>query len=97
MVVLAVVFLIVGQALRGTGWAVGVSMAVASAVTLFVVYAISFGLLWLIALIPAVRNNTRPPYYGTPLNVRPAIPAASQADGQPRDNSDLVQPFEGAV
>jgi hypothetical protein len=48
---IAVVFLVMGWAIRGSAWAVGVSAAVVTLVLVGLVYAAMFGIVWLISLI----------------------------------------------
>ena len=49
----SVVFSIVALAIRGQGWAIGVSVAVCSLVLIMAVYAALFGLVWMVSLLQA--------------------------------------------
>lgn len=68
----AVVFSVVGLALRGHYWAAGVSIGVLSLVAAFVVYALFFALVWGAALVSS------PPRRGTAGQL-----ASSQPHPQP--------------
>jgi hypothetical protein len=49
--VCAVVFSVIGLAVRGHHWAMGVSIAVGALVVMMVVNAVIFGLIWIFSLV----------------------------------------------
>jgi hypothetical protein len=57
---IAVVFLVMGWAIRGNAWAIGVSAAVVALTLAGLVYAAMFAVVWLISLIgPAVSARAQ--------------------------------------
>jgi hypothetical protein len=58
--VLGVASLILSRALQGSGWAMGVSVALASIVFLFITYAAVFALIYLLAMAFQRRTVLRP-------------------------------------
>lgn len=59
----SVVFSIVALAIRGQGWAIGVSVAVCSLVVVMAVYGALFGIVWLVSLV----QGTMPKRGGSPF------------------------------
>jgi hypothetical protein len=60
--VCAVVFSIAGLAIRGHGWAIGVSVAVGALAVTMLVHAAVFGLVWLFSLISTGRSRGSSPF-----------------------------------
>jgi hypothetical protein len=53
----AVVFLVMSWAMQGTGWAVGVTMALVMLAVIAVVHAAFFALVWLFSLVGRSRRK----------------------------------------
>jgi hypothetical protein len=89
--VLAVVFLIVAQAVQGAAWAVGVSFAVFALVAAMLVYAALFFLVWVFSVLFATRP--RSPQYPLvdPLDAgnSPASPFAATKPSSPSSSSSV--------
>ena len=58
--VLAVVFLIMGRAIRGSDWAIGVSAAVLTLTIVALMYAGMFALVWLFSLLVSAISSREP-------------------------------------
>jgi hypothetical protein len=53
------VFLVLSQAVAGSAWAIGVSVAIGSLVAVFAAYAAVFGGVWILTLLPLGRDRRR--------------------------------------
>lgn len=60
--VCALLFWVFSQALAGTSWAVGISVAVISLIVIFCVHAVFFWLTWLLAVLLGQFKRPRPRY-----------------------------------
>jgi hypothetical protein len=58
MFVAAIAFTIIGLAVRGQGWAIGVSSAMAAALVMLFVFAALFGLLWALSAVGMASMNS---------------------------------------
>jgi hypothetical protein len=94
--VLAVVFLIVAQAVQGAAWAVGVSFGVFALVAAMLVFAGLFFLVWVFSVLFAPRssprqyplvdpldadNSSASPFAATSPLARPSSPPSSSSAG----------------
>ncbi|MCR4412474.1 MAG: hypothetical protein NUV77_08640 [Thermoguttaceae bacterium] len=79
----AVVFTIVGLAVRGSAWAQGVSAAFVALALAMLVYALLFGVVWLLAEAKAKLGKGEPG--GSPFGADPVVPNPPTDDGRPQD------------
>lgn len=96
----ALVFVIVGQAVRGSAWALGISMAIGSVVLALSIYALMFLIVWLCSLVlerdrklPTAASGGFPPSDRIHLErLEKDISGIARADRPP-----LVEPPGGPV
>jgi hypothetical protein len=77
--VCAVVFSIVGLAVRGSHWAAAVSIGVASLVVLMLIYGVVFALVWVFSVMMSASERRRFGSAGSPFRSEfpPVGPAAA--------------------
>jgi hypothetical protein len=83
--VLAFVSLIISRGLQGSAWAMGVSGALLALAFAFTMYAVSFGVLYLVSR----AFNRRAAIEPLPAH---AAPSTRSTVVTPRDNTDFVPP-----
>jgi len=87
MTVCAVVFSIVGLAVRGTAWAAGVSIGIGSGVILVLVYGLLFAAVWVFSQVMSSLGRRRARSGGSPFRSESAgdgpAPAQKEAPARP--------------
>ena len=89
--VCAAVFSVVGLAVQGRPWAIGVSVAVGTGVVMMLIYAALFGVVWLVGeVITPIRR--RSPGRGT-SPFQPGVTPLSPVEGSsPVSDKDIPAP-----
>ena len=89
--VCAGLFSIVGLAVRGQSWAIGVSVALGALVLTMLVYAAVFGLVWLASVLLAAMGRRNAGPGRSPFKQQAAGGGAPPRDGETPDAPILLE------